>query len=71
MRLGCLRPAIWLRSDLGCGSLFQESLIGVDPVTAGVLTAGFAFAIKPILSPRAPQGTHPLVYVSSFRQSFS
>ena len=26
MRLGCLRPAIWLRSDLGCGSLFQESL---------------------------------------------
>jgi hypothetical protein len=46
-------------------------LIGVDPITAGVLTAGFAFAIKPILSPRAPQGTHPLVYVSSIRQTFS
>ena len=26
MRLGCLCPAIWLRSDPGCGSLFQESL---------------------------------------------
>ncbi len=25
--MGCLRPAIWLRSDPGCGSLFQESLI--------------------------------------------
>ena len=28
MRLGRLRPAIWLRSDPGCGSLFQESLLG-------------------------------------------
>ena len=27
MRLGCLSPAIWLRSDPGCGSLFQESLV--------------------------------------------
>ena len=31
MRLGCLRPAIWLRSDLGCGSLFQESLVNCMP----------------------------------------
>lgn len=45
-------------------------LIGLDPFTAGVLGAGIAFAIKPILSPRAPQGTHPLVYVSSIRKSF-
>ena len=26
MRLGCLIPAIWLRSDPACGFLFQESL---------------------------------------------
>jgi len=24
--MGCLSPAIWLRSDPGCGALFQESL---------------------------------------------
>ena len=28
MRLSCLCPAIWLRSNPGCGSLFQESLSG-------------------------------------------
>jgi hypothetical protein len=53
----------------GAGS-WVGPLIGIDPVTAGALGAGFAFAIKPILSPRAPSGTHPLVYVSSIRQSF-
>lgn len=57
---------------LGAGSAAScvGPLIGIDPFTAGALGAGFAFAIKPILSPRAPQGTHPLVYVSSIRQSF-
>ena len=56
---------------LGAGSAAScvGPLIGLDPFTAGVLGAGFAFAIKPILSPRAPQGTHPLIYVSSIRQS--
>lgn len=44
--------------------------IGIDPVTAGVLGAAIAFAIKPILSPHAPQGTHPLVYINSIRKSF-
>lgn len=53
----------------GAGS-YVGTLIGIDPVTAGVLGAGFAFAIKPILSPHAPQGTHPLVYVNSIRKSF-
>lgn len=46
------------------------SFIGIDPVAAGVLGAGIAFAIKPILSPHAPQGTHPLLYVNSIRKSF-
>lgn len=53
----------------GAGS-WVGPLIGIDPFTAGAVAAGFAFAIKPILSPRTPQGTHPLVYVSSIRKSF-
>lgn len=52
----------------GLGAAGIAPFINMSPLMAGAIGAGIAFAIKPVLSPRARKDTHPLTYVSSVRK---
>lgn len=54
----------------GLGAAGAAPFIGMSPLIAGLIGAGIAFSVKPVLSPRAAKNTHPLTYVSSIRKGF-
>lgn len=52
----------------GLGAAGVAPFIEMSPLVAGVIGAGIAFAVKPVLSPRVRKESHPLTYVSSVRK---
>lgn len=52
----------------GLGAAGVAPFIEISPLVAAVAGAGIAFAVKPVLSPRAPKESHPLMYVASVRK---
>jgi len=55
VRLSCLRPAIWLKSDPVSGSLFQESLINGHSQAVRI-PAEFRLATDRVQILRTPEG---------------
>ena len=54
----------------GMGAAGIASLIALPPLITGLVGAGIALAVKPVLAPRPLRTRHPLIYVSNVHKKF-
>jgi hypothetical protein len=54
----------------GMGAAGIAPLIALPPLITGLVGAGIALALKPVLAPRPLRTRHPLIYVSNIHKKF-